>query len=765
MMVRELLARLGVDAHAGDRHAALRRPGDGHRALPVLEHRRRGRSAAAAELVGAGRAAAGGVPARLRERAGVASCGCWRGRSDRIELRLGGRLAVTWLTRADIDRDRRRRGRHRRRHRQPARDRGRRGGRRSSARRRTVPRAQGVAALGERRSSTCPRIARAGGGGGHPRAAGFSSDLDRPELVALIEREVGAAVTERTTGMLLLDKAAGRSSFGAIAALRPVLGRKLGHAGTLDPFATGLLIVLAGPRDAARDVPDRSRQAATGPPSGSASRSTTDDPEGDLTATAAATRRGRRAPVAGPVPRRDPPGAAGRERRSTSTASARTSGSGAGRRSTVPARSVTVHAIELLGVRPRRADRASSTSRCSTGTYIRALARDLGDAVGAGGYCAALRRTEVGPFSIDDADHRRRRRGGGAAPAGRRRAAPAAARAHRRPRRTPSPTAARSGAAGEPRGAARAARRRRPAGRDRASRRRHRAARGRCSDEWEASARRRARHVRRRPPRAPSGRADRHRARPRARRPLRRRDVPPPAGVGDRAGARAGLADDDRPPARAAARGRCRRRDRDRVHARARGALGGAVRGRPAGRTARGGRGRGRAELPVRPRPQRRRRTCCARWARSSASPSRIAPLFEIDGEPVSSSRIRELVRLGDVEGAARLLGRPPELEGVVVRGDGRGRELGVPTANLGMEHGFVLPAEGVYAGEVVLGDGRRFRAAISVGTNPTFEGERDVRVEAHLLRLRRGHLRRGDARRVPPRSCAASAGSTGSTT
>jgi riboflavin kinase/FMN adenylyltransferase len=113
-----------------------------------------------------------------------------------------------------------------------------------------------------------------------------------------------------------------------------------------------------------------------------------------------------------------------------------------------------------------------------------------------------------------------------------------------------------------------------------------------------------------------------------------------------------------------------------------------------------------------------------------------IAPLFEIDGEPVSSSRIRELVRLGDVEGAARLLGRAPELEGIVVRGDGRGRELGVPTANLGMEHGFVLPAEGVYAGEVVLGDGRRFRAAISVGTNPTFDGEREVRVEAHLLRF-----------------------------
>jgi len=52
------------------------------------------------------------------------------------------------------------------------------------------------------------------------------------------------------------------------------------------------------------------------------------------------------------------------------------------------------------------------------------------------------------------------------------------------------------------------------------------------------------------------------------------------------------------------------------------------------------------------------------------------------------------------------------------------------------MAHGFVLPAEGVYAGEVVLGDGRRFRAAISVGTNPTFDGEREVRVESHLLQF-----------------------------
>ena len=111
-----------------------------------------------------------------------------------------------------------------------------------------------------------------------------------------------------------------------------------------------------------------------------------------------------------------------------------------------------------------------------------------------------------------------------------------------------------------------------------------------------------------------------------------------------------------------------------------------------------------------------------------------VAPLFEFDGEPVSSSRIRELIRLKYVEDAARILGRSPELEGEVVRGDGRGRELGVPTANLGLSGRYVQPAEGVYAGDVVLPDGRSFRSAISVGTNPTFDGEREVRVEAHLL-------------------------------
>jgi riboflavin kinase / FMN adenylyltransferase len=94
----------------------------------------------------------------------------------------------------------------------------------------------------------------------------------------------------------------------------------------------------------------------------------------------------------------------------------------------------------------------------------------------------------------------------------------------------------------------------------------------------------------------------------------------------------------------------------------------------------------------------------------------------------VSSSRIRELVHAGEVERAATLLGRPPEVEGIVVRGDGRGRALGFPTANLDVPADLLLPPDAVYAG---WSHGRR--AAVSIGTNPHFDGV-ERRVEAHLL-------------------------------
>jgi riboflavin kinase / FMN adenylyltransferase len=96
--------------------------------------------------------------------------------------------------------------------------------------------------------------------------------------------------------------------------------------------------------------------------------------------------------------------------------------------------------------------------------------------------------------------------------------------------------------------------------------------------------------------------------------------------------------------------------------------------------------------------------------------------------ENVSSSRIRQLLHAGEIGRAAVLLGRPPEVEGVVVRGDGRGRELGFPTANLDVPEGLLVPPDGVYAGWAL-----DRRAAVSIGTNPHFDGV-ERRVEAHLL-------------------------------
>lgn len=102
-------------------------------------------------------------------------------------------------------------------------------------------------------------------------------------------------------------------------------------------------------------------------------------------------------------------------------------------------------------------------------------------------------------------------------------------------------------------------------------------------------------------------------------------------------------------------------------------------------------------------------------------------------GEQVSSSRIREALAAGDVESAHRMLGRPPTVSGEIVHGDARGRELGFPTANLGGELEGFVPADGVYAGWVVIDEVRR-EAAISVGNNPTFTPTEQSRVEAFIL-------------------------------
>lgn len=102
------------------------------------------------------------------------------------------------------------------------------------------------------------------------------------------------------------------------------------------------------------------------------------------------------------------------------------------------------------------------------------------------------------------------------------------------------------------------------------------------------------------------------------------------------------------------------------------------------------------------------------------------------DGQPVSSTRIRAAVAQGDVRAAAQMLGRLPEVEGVVVAGHKRGREMGYPTANV-QHHGLAaVPADGVYAG-LTLVDGIEYPSAISIGTNPTFEGHQRT-LESFLL-------------------------------
>jgi len=105
------------------------------------------------------------------------------------------------------------------------------------------------------------------------------------------------------------------------------------------------------------------------------------------------------------------------------------------------------------------------------------------------------------------------------------------------------------------------------------------------------------------------------------------------------------------------------------------------------------------------------------------------------DGKPVSSTRVRRLVTTGQVAEVVALLARAHSVEGMVVPGEQRGREMGLPTANVAVAHDVALPARGVYAGRVVTAEGR-FAAAINLGYSPTFtDGTNpDLRLEAFLL-------------------------------
>jgi riboflavin kinase/FMN adenylyltransferase len=120
-----------------------------------------------------------------------------------------------------------------------------------------------------------------------------------------------------------------------------------------------------------------------------------------------------------------------------------------------------------------------------------------------------------------------------------------------------------------------------------------------------------------------------------------------------------------------------------------------------------------------------------ARLCRGAGIDFTLVPPLELDGAPVSSSRVRMALLAGDVTEAGRLVGRPYRVHGVVAAGAKRGRTLGFPTANL-EQVATLLPGDGVYAVRVEF-DGRTFAGAANVGPNPTF-GEQARKLEVHLI-------------------------------
>jgi riboflavin kinase/FMN adenylyltransferase len=108
---------------------------------------------------------------------------------------------------------------------------------------------------------------------------------------------------------------------------------------------------------------------------------------------------------------------------------------------------------------------------------------------------------------------------------------------------------------------------------------------------------------------------------------------------------------------------------------------------------------------------------------------TRVVPLVEVDGETVSSTRVRALIAAGEMEAARHCLGAPFMVEGAVVSGDQRGRELGFPTANIVPDDRLAIPGHGVYA---AFANG--VPAAVNVGVRPTFESGRGVLIETYLI-------------------------------
>ncbi len=115
-----------------------------------------------------------------------------------------------------------------------------------------------------------------------------------------------------------------------------------------------------------------------------------------------------------------------------------------------------------------------------------------------------------------------------------------------------------------------------------------------------------------------------------------------------------------------------------------------------------------------------------------------VVPALSDESGVISSTEIRKLIEIGNIAEAARLLGHPYSLHGPVIHGDGRGKTINVPTANIAYSHEKMIPAKGIYACWAYLNE-QRYRAAINIGTNPTFTPDKQTpNVEAHLLDFRR---------------------------
>jgi tRNA pseudouridine55 synthase len=204
----------------------------------------------------------------------------------------------------------------------------------------------------------------------------------------------GREAEEPTGGgfVLLVDKPAGVTSHDVVAEIKRGHGAKTGHAGTLDPFATGLLIVLLT-REATREQP---RFMALPKTYRTVARfgavSTTGDPDGEITETGVVPDGPLDLPT-GEIHQRPPAYSAVKVGGVRAYKRARR-----GEEVDVPPRRVTVHRFEELR---REGDRAEYEIVCSSGTYVRSLIADLGDA-----YCLELRRTAIGPFRVEEATDR-----------------------------------------------------------------------------------------------------------------------------------------------------------------------------------------------------------------------------------------------------------------------------------------------------------------------------------------------------------------------